>query len=169
VSVREENQLPPESTLLGVIDTGARNAMKMAQQAVSPVVTREVPRRSGRTAAALSPRVYRTSTGAALLVAPPRGKMSGKVRISQVVRWVNRGTGLYRTTGLDVQPARRIRSKRIPPRRLILPGGRKVWSVKGQHPNPFMARIMELGTPRVQKACEDGAVETARTVEEAVH
>jgi hypothetical protein len=168
VSIRAD-KLPPAQTLLGVIDVGARKAVALAQEEVAPVVAREVPRKSGKTAAALRPRVSRTATGAALSVRAPRGKLHGHVTIAEVVRWVNRGTGLYRTAGLYVQPARLIRSSRRPlPGRMTLPGGAKRWTVKGQHPNPFMARILSLGTPRVQSAAERGAKDAARAVERLV-
>lgn len=166
MSIHEDGKMPSEATLLSVIDTGARKTMATARDAIAPIVSREVPKASGKTAAALRPRIARTSTGAALTVGAPRGKRhDGSATIADVVRWVQRGTGLYRTTP---GPKRRIRSKRFPRRRLILPGGRKVWSVKGQHPNPFMQRIEQLGTPRVQKVCEEGARDAARAVERTV-
>jgi hypothetical protein len=162
-------KLPAPQTLLAVFDDEARKAGEHAREQIAPIVSRETPRKRGVTAAALAPRVRRTPTGVALTVGAPRGKMHpSKARIAQVVRWVNRGTGLYRTTGLDVEPARPIRSNRFPRRRLILPGGRKVWSVKGQHPNTFMERIETLGTLPVEEAFEKGARDAARAIERVI-
>lgn len=165
MSVSEGKPLPV-ATMLGAIDAKARQAVTVAKQAVSPIVAHEVPKRSGKTAAALRPRISRTATGVALTVSAPRGKAhGGQATIADVVRWVNRGTGLYRDTP---GPKRQIRSSRHPPRRMTLPGGRKRWTVKGQHPNEFMARIRQLGTPRVQQAFEQGAKNAARDVERVI-
>jgi hypothetical protein len=152
--------------MLGVIDAQARLAVKGAQQDIAPIVAREVPRKSGKTAAALRPRVSRTATGAALIVAAPRAKVhDGQATIADVVRWVNRGTGLYRDTP---GPKKSIRSSRRPPRRMTLPGGMKRWTVKGQRPNEFMARIRALGTPRFEAACQTGAQDAARSAERVI-
>jgi hypothetical protein len=156
-----ERPLPPLSTFLTVIDTGARKAMTAARDDIAPIVSRETPRSSGRTAAALRPKVSRTSTGAALVVGAPRGKRHGNVTVAEVVQFVNKGTGLYG------YKHRRIRAKNKL-RRMTLPGGQKRWSVRGQKPNPFMLRIRDAGTPRVQAAAEAGATETARAVERTV-
>ena len=157
------NKPPTERTLLGVLDVQARRAVDGARQDVAMVVTAHTPRRSGRMAQALAPRVARTATGQALTVRAPRGARHGSgATIAQVVRWVTSGTGLHRQGG---GPKRRIRSRRGP---LGLPGGRKVWTVAGQKPNPFMGRIHTLATPRVQRAFEQGARHAARAVERQV-
>lgn len=161
-------KLPAERVLLAAIDAHARETVKAAKSEIAPIVSRETPRHSGRTAAALQPRMSRTATGAALSVGAPRGKRDGKVTIAQVVRWVNRGTGLERTTGVDVSPRRRIRSNRMPPRRLVLPGGRKVWSVRGQKANPFMDRIRTTAGQRVEARFQQGARELGRVVNKAL-
>lgn len=161
------DKLPAAATLLGVIDTQARKTVAAARDEIAPLVARETPRKSGATAAALRPRVSRTATGAALSVGASRGAMHGKVRVAQVVRWVTRGTGVHRTSPGGSK--RRIRSNRRPvPRRLILPGGRKVWSVAGQKANPFIGRIQTLGTLRVTRVFQHGAQEAARAVERSV-
>lgn len=154
--------MPAERTILGVLDREARASVKAAQSEIAPIVAREVPRRSGKTAAALRPRVMRTASGASLSVGAGRAR-HGAVTVAQVVRWVNRGTGLHRTTGLSVQGARRIRSKR-PLGRMTLPGGKKVWSVKGQRPQPFMVRIHQIAGPRVQRRFAEGARDAADAV-----
>lgn len=160
------NRPPAERTLLGAIDTQARRTVAQARAEIGPLVARETPRSSGRTAAALRPRVSKTPTGAALTIGAPKGKPhSGNATIADVVRWVNRGTGTLRA---GPGPKRRIRSSRRPPRRLVLPGGKKVWSVRGQRANPFLGRIQTLGTPRVQRAFEHGATQAARAIEKAL-
>lgn len=166
MSVRGD-RLPPERTLLGIIDRQARRAVGEAQQALAPIVTAQTPRKSGAVAGALRPRVSRTATGAAVTVAPPRGRLHGGsyATVADVMRWVQRGTGIRRQ---GPGGKRRIRSSRIPPRRLALPGGKKVWSVAGQRANPFMGRIQTLGTPRVQAALEQGARDAARAIEREV-
>lgn len=158
-------EMPPAATILGALDIGARKSIVTAQQAIAPIVSRETPRKTGQTAAALRPRLSRTATGAALTVGAPRRKPHGRATIAQVLRWLTRGTGEYRNTAGPKKP---IRSSRRPPRRMVLPGGAKRWSVKGQHPNPFMARIQALGTLRVQQAAEEGAKDTARDLERLV-
>lgn len=166
MSVKSE-KLPPARTLLGVLDAQARASVQHARRDVARIVATETPRKSGQTAAGLRPRTSKTKTGAALTVRPPRGRAHGSgASLADVVRWVNRGTGLHRS---GPGPKARIRAKRrIPPKRMILPGGRAVWSVAGQRPNPFMARIRQRGTPVVQRAFTAGAARAARTVERVI-
>lgn len=148
--------------MLGAIDTEARKTMAAAAADLAPIVAREAPRgRTGKVASAMRPRVSRTATGQSLVIAPPRRPHSGKATIAQVVRWVTRGTGLYRT-GPGVKS--RIRASN-PWQRLVLPGGKKVWSVRGQHPNAFVDRIRSIGTPRVERVLQEGAEDAARAVE----
>jgi hypothetical protein len=161
MSVHVSRELPPPQTILTALDNEARATMKVAQGEVATVVSQETPRASGQTAAALSPRVTRTSTGAALLVGPPRGKRHGNVTVAEVVRWVNRGTGIYRE---GPGPKHRIRAKN-PLRKMKVGRGVERYSVKGQRPDPFMARIQERGTPRVEAAAQRGAENAARVLE----
>lgn len=158
--------MPSERTLLSAIDVQARRTVDNAKQALAPIVAREVPRgRTSKVAAALRPKVSRTQTGAAVTISAPRGRVhSGQATIAEVVRWITRGTGIYRQGG---GARRRIRAKRLG-RRMILPGGRAVWSVKGQRPNPFLDRIEAVGTLRVQRIFEQGARDAARAVERSL-
>lgn len=161
------DKMPAARTLLAAIDTTARQTVQKAGREVAPIVARETPHKSGQTAIALRPRVRRTPTGAALVVAPARGRRhaNSKATIAQVVRWVQSGTGVKRVGG---GAKARIRSNRRPPRRLILPGGKKVWTVAGQDPNPFMGRIQAAGTLRVARVYRDGAADAARAVERVI-
>lgn len=168
MSVTAKN-LPSAVRLVGVIDREAQAAMKRAQQHVAPIVASETPRgRTGRLAAAMRPRVSRTTTGARMIVQAPRGRRgASQATVAQVARWVTRGTGLYRTTGTDVQPARRIRSTRRLGR-MTLPGGRKVWSVKGQRPNPFLNRVLQRSAPQVEQILQRAAADAARAAEREI-
>jgi hypothetical protein len=161
VSVRVVKPLPPPNSLLGALDLGAQATMKAAQAEIAPIVSAETPHKTGEMAAALRPRLGRTSTGRSLTVGAPRGRKHGRVTLAEVVKWVNDGTGLYRVGG---GAKHRIRAKN-PLRRMTLPGGAKRWSVKGQHPNAFMARIEIAGTSRVEAVMEQGAVDAARAAE----
>lgn len=160
------DKLPGELALVRVIDEEAQAAIKRAQAHVAPIVSAETPRgRTGSLARAMKPKVAKTSTGARLTIQAPRGKRNGgQATIADIARWVTRGTGLYRTTGLENQRARRIRSSR-PLGRMTLPGGRKVWSVKGQRPNPFLDRVQQRAGRRVEEILEQGADQAARAVE----
>ena len=159
-SVRVVKPLPPNS-LLVAIDRGAKVTMQEAREAVAPIVSLETPRRSGRMAAALVPKVRKVGTGYSLTVGAPRGARHGEVTVNQVVRWVNRGTGLYR-----VGPGshKKIRSKRLLCD-MHIPGYGWVRSVKGQHPDPFLSRIFSLSDPRVQEIALAGAQRAAREAE----
>jgi hypothetical protein len=165
VSVTSSGRLPPPDTLLRIYDEEARRTMTAAQREVEPIVARETPHRSGILAAGLRPRVTRTSTGSALLIAAPRGKPHDvHATLAEVLRYVSHGTGQRRE---GAGPKKKIRAKRAG-RRMILPGGHARWSVRGQWPNHFMDRIRLVGTPRVEAAAEDGANVAARTLERTV-
>lgn len=164
MSVHVDKPAPNPATILSTLDTQARETMKVAQADVASVVSQETPRHGGETAAALAPRITRTSTGVALRVGPPRGKRHGNVTVAQVVRWVNRGTGIYRE---GPGPKHSIRAKN-PLRRMKVGRGVERFSVKGQHPDHFMDRIERRGTPRVQAAAERGAENAARALERVV-
>lgn len=168
MSIKAE-KIPPARTLLGVLDAQARETVGQARRVVKPIVTAQTPRHSGATAKALQPRVSRTKTGAALNVRAPRGRRhpSGAT-IAQVVRWVNRGTGLFREGAGAKAP---IQPKGARARRrgaTLSVYGRPYRSVKGQKPNKFMDRIERQGTPKVRRAFEQGARRAARAVERQV-
>lgn len=162
----EFGQIPPVGTLLGIVDSGARASMSRARDDIAVIVASETPSASGEVAKALKPRLSKTATGAGMTVGASRARQHGQgpATIADVVRWVNRGTGKYRQ---GPGPKSRIRAKN-PLRRMVLPGGRKVWSVAGQHANPFIARIRAAGTPIIQREAEEGARQTARAVERAI-
>jgi hypothetical protein len=164
MSVHEPKPLPPPATILTAIDVQARAAMEAAKVDVAALVSRETPRSSGQTAAALKPRVSRTATGTGLTVGAPRGRKHGKATVAEVMRWVNSGTGMYRE---GPGPKHKIRAK-SPLRRMTLPGGAKRWSVKGQRPDHFMLRIRRAGTPIVERAAEQGAQRAAREIERVI-
>lgn len=168
MSVKAE-KIPPARTLLGVLDAQARETVNVAKRVVTPIVIAQTPRHSGATAKALQPRVSRTKSGAALNVRAPRGRRHPTgATVAQVVRWVNRGTGLLRE-GPGVKA--RIRPKgamaRLRGKRLNV-YGRYYRSVKGQKPNEFMDRIKQQATPRVEREFERGAQRAARAVERQV-
>ena len=159
--VRVVKPLPPPQTVLSAIDREAKATMQRAREDVAPIVSRETPRRSGRMAEALRPRIARVKSGYALTVGAPRGARHGNVTVNQVVIFVTRGTGLYRE---GPGPKHKIRASH-PFRRMRLPNGRWVWSVKGQHADHFIARIADMGTPRVERIAIDGAYVAARNAE----
>lgn len=158
--IQQPKPLPPARTLLTALDTHARATMQTAQGEVSLIVAQETPRQSGQLAAAMRPRLSRTATGAALTVGPARGRMHGNITVAELVRLVTKGTGEFRE---GPGPKARIRAKN-PLRRMVLPGGRKVWSVAGQHPQPFVRRIRELGTPRVERSAQRGAADAGLAI-----
>lgn len=159
------DRIPAEQTLLGVIDAQARKTVADARGDIATIVTGEVPRRSGRTAAALRPRISRTATGSAITVRAPRGTIhSGKATIAQVVRWVNRGTGVHRTGGGRAP----VPIRATTPNGRLKVFGREYWSVQGQRPNPFMDRIKRTADPRVERAFTRAAVDAARAAERRI-
>jgi hypothetical protein len=158
-------KLPPARTLLGVLDAAARDTVRQGRDLVAPIVATETPRDTGKLAAAMRPRVARTAAGYSVTVRAPRGKPHDQsATMAQVARWVNRGTGMYRVGG---GPKRPIRA-RNPLRRMTLPGGKRVFKVNGQRPNPFIGRIEQRATPRMQRLFTDGARDAARRIERTV-
>lgn len=153
----------PIGRMLRALDEEAQATMRRARKDIAPIVAREVPRASGRTARALRPKTSRTKTGTALTVRAGRTR-HGKATVAQVVRWVNRGTGLFRTTGTgsDGTLTGVIRSPRG--NAMVLPGGKRRRTVKGQRPNPFMVRINQTASPRVRRITDDGARRTGPRV-----
>lgn len=158
--------LPPTLTFLSAVDEHARSTMKDAERDIAPLVAGLVPRgRTGKVAGALRPRTTRTARGAQISVGAPRGKAHNNyATIAEVVRWVNRGTGIHRA---GPGGKRRVRSS-IPGRKMILPGGAQRTTVAGQRPNPFMRRISDAVTPRFERAAADGARRLGRVIERAL-
>jgi len=159
--VRVLKPMPPPQTVLSAIDREAKVTMQRAREEIAPIVSQETPRKSGRMAEALRPRIGRVKTGYALTVGAPRGARHGNVTVNQVAIFVTRGTGLYRE---GPGGKHKIRAKN-PLRRMKLPNGRWVWSVRGQHADHFITRIADMGTPRVERTAIDGAYAAARNVE----
>lgn len=155
---------PALATLLSAVDTAARETMRGLQADVAVVVVADVPTKSGATVAALRPRISRTATGAALTVRPTRGKQHGGVTVAEVVRWVNRGTGVLRTGPGPKRPIRPKTRNALQGKAMILPGGKRRWKVQGQAANPFMERIDLAGSALFEKAAIDGADRALRLV-----
>jgi hypothetical protein len=161
VSVREVRPLTRPQLAIDAIDEGAQAAMTEASGAVRPIIVRLTPRRSGRLAEALQPRVTRSKRGIVMTVGARPGARHGNVSVSDVVRFVTRGTGLYRTTG----PRHVIRGRRREP--LKLPFGPR-WTARGQRPDPFITRIEIEATPRVEAIARKAAEDAARAAERVI-
>ena len=157
-SVKLTGSMPKPQRIMGVLDANAKQALTKAQGVVKPIVDQEAPGGLGR---AMTARVAKTQTGYRLTVQAPRGSRykGGPARTAQVVRWVNRGTGVHRKGPGRKRP---ITSSRGILKPMILPGGKKVRSVKGQRPNPFIARAERRADGPVRTALEQGAHAAAR-------
>lgn len=155
--VKVTGSLPVPRTILGVLDEEARHAMRAAVDETRRTLASEAP---GHLGEAMTGSVRKTDTGYRATVQSPRKKRypPGEATVAQVVRWVNRGTGLLRE---GPGPKRRITGRRGVLRPMVLPGGRKVRSVKGQKPNPFIARTETRAEPLARHAIEDGARKAA--------
>lgn len=153
--VRMSGRMPSSRQIMGVMDAHARIAVTEAKNVVVPVVKAEAP---GGLGAAMTGSVRKTPTGFRLVVqAAPRKKYrQGSATGAQVVRWVNRGTGVYRK---GPGAKRRIASKTGGP--MTLPGGRAVLSVKGQKPNEFIARGKRRADPMAREQLREGARQAA--------
>lgn len=152
--VKVTGSLPAPRTILGVLDDQAKRSMGEARDIARTEIHAQAP---GNLGEAITGSVRKTPTGYRATVAPPRGKRyhpRGEATVAQVVRWVNSGTGLLR-----VGPGRkrRITGKHGVLRPMVLPGGRKVRSIRGQKPNPFIARAETKAEPLVRAAIEAGA------------
>jgi hypothetical protein len=154
---RLEGRMPPPGRIMGVLDVHAKIALGEAKNIVLPLARQEAP---GGLGDALQGTVRRTPTGHRAVVQPPRGRRykGGDATVAQVARWVTRGTGLYR---IGPGPKRRITGKRGVLRPMVLPGGQRVRSVKGQRPNPFIARAELRALAPVQHALRVGAERAA--------
>jgi hypothetical protein len=151
---RLEGNVPKPARVLGVIDEHARMALREAtQQVVLPAARDEAPGGLGR---AMTASVRRTPEGyRAVVQASPRRAYKGSGATgAQVVRWVTRGTGVYRR---GPGPKRPITSKRGVLGTMTLPGGLRVRSVRGQRPNPFVARAEDRTRARVNQVMHESA------------
>lgn len=154
---RLEGRMPEPRKILGTLDEHARAAVKAAGDAALPIVRAEAPGRLGR---AFESSVRKTPTGQRVTVAPTTRKRygSGVATGVMVVRWVTRGTGLYRQ---GPGPKRKITSKRGVLGSMTLPGGRRLRTVKGQHANPFVARAEPRAAAAAGRAILGGAEHAA--------
>lgn len=142
--VKLTGQMPKSRRVLSVVEAQAKAVTYEARDAALPIVRQEAP---GRLGEALNGSVRQTKNGFRLTIqGAPRKKYKGRGATgAQVIRWVSRGTGIYR---VGPGPKRQILAKHG--HSMILPGGRRVISVKGQRPNPFMERA----EPRVQSSVQ---------------
>jgi hypothetical protein len=154
---RIQGSMPRPGQILGVLDTHARGALRDVATLVEPLVRAEAP---GGLGDAMKATVRKTPTGYRATVAAPRNKpyKGGTATSAQIVRWVNRGTGIYRQ---GAGPKRPITGRRGVLGRMTLPGGQRVRSVKGQHPNPFIARAEDRARAPVDRALQNGAHKAA--------
>ncbi len=162
MTVIEVNRPPLPATILSVAEREARKAMSEFRLALVPIVLTQTPKRTSVMARGLRPRMSRTATGVALTVGASRGaKHDSKATIAQVVRYVSYGTGIYRIGG----GPKRLITARNPLKRMVLPGGMRRWTVRGQHPNPFMTRIRTSAEPKAQQAMRRGGHNAAKALE----
>lgn len=147
--------MPRPGAILGVLDANAKAALDEAAKATLPIVRQEAP---GGLGGAMTASVRKTQTGYRAVIQAPRGKRYGDARAAQVVRWVTRGTGVRR---VGPGPKRPITSKRGVLGTMVLPGGRRVRTVKGQHPNPFVARAENRAQGPVERIMRQGAERAA--------
>lgn len=157
---RLEGSMPRPGQILGVLDVHARLALTEAKEVVLPLARAEAP---GDLGDALTGSVRKTPTGYRTTVAPPtrRRYKSGEATVAQVVRWVSRGTGIHRK---GPGPKRPITGRYGVLRPMVLPGGRRVRSVKGQKPNPFIARAEHRAAAPVARILHTGAQRAADTL-----
>jgi len=156
-----EIKAPDVPGMLGAIDAEARETMKDARNPVKDIVNQEAPRKTGELQKALAPRSAKTATGAKLAISVGKRRRHGKVTAAQVLRWTTRGTGENRE---GPGKKKKIKSKRRFGR-MTLPGGKKVYSVKGQEPKHYMVKIEARATPVVERECREGAKKAARAAE----
>lgn len=154
---RLDGKMPQPRKILGTLDDHARAAVKAAGDAALPIVRAEAPGRLGR---AFEASVRKTPTGQRVTVAPTTRKRYGPgvATGAMIVRWVTRGTGLYRQ---GPGRKRKITSKRGVLGTMTLPGGRVLRTVKGQHANPFVARAEPRAQAAADRAIREGATRAA--------
>lgn len=158
---RLEGHMPDPNRILHVLDDHAKDAVTAAKDIVVPLAKAEAP---GRLGDVITGSVRKTPTGHRAVVQPAkRGQRyrNSDATVAQVVRWVNRGTGIYRQ---GPGPKRPITGKRGVLRPMTLPGGRRVRSIKGQKPNPFIARAETRALAPVERALRAGAERAAQAL-----
>jgi hypothetical protein len=159
---RLEGSMPDPPRILGVLDDSAKDALTAAKDIVVPLAKAEAP---GRLGDVIAGSVRKTETGYRATVQAAKRRQpyrEGKdATVAQVVRWVNRGTGIHRQ---GPGPKHPITGKRGVLRPMVLPGGRRVRSVKGQKPNPFIARAETRAMVPVERALRAGAELAARAL-----
>lgn len=155
--VRIEGKMPRPRAVRGALDKAARDTVRDVAAAVLPIVRSEAP---GRLGEAMTTTVRQTPEGhtATIAASPRRRYGSSGATGAQVVRWVTRGTGLYRQ---GPGRKRKITSKRGVLGTMTLPGGLRVRTVKGQHSNPFVARAEQRAKGAAERAMKHGAERTA--------
>ena len=157
---RMDGHMPRPGQILTALDAQAKIALTEAKEIVKPLIEQEAP---GELGAAMTASTRRTATGYRTTVQAPRKKTyrGGDATVASVVRWVNKGTGIYRD---GPGPKKRITGKVGRKRLLRLPGGHEVRSVRGQKPNPFIARAEIRAAGPVRVALEAGARRAADTL-----
>jgi hypothetical protein len=148
-----EGRMPDPRRVRASLDESAKRALRETVAAVLPIVREEAP---GGLGSAMTTSVRRTPDGYRAVIAPSARKRykAGGATGAQVVRWVTRGTGIYRK---GPGPKRKITSKRGVFGSMVLPGGRRVRTVRGQHANPFVARAEQRAQPNADRALRHGA------------
>jgi hypothetical protein len=144
---------PAPSTVLSVLDIEGQKSMRSVRVYVVPVVRTMAPKLSGDLAGGINGRVTKQKDGYRLQIRPSRGQ-------GKKMRWVTRGTGVYRE---GPGPKAPITPKR-PGGELTLPGGRKYASVKGQKPNDFMARADRQTRRRAEILIRQGATNAVKVL-----
>lgn len=152
-SIKITGKMPDARRVASTLEAEARAALTEAARRVAlPIVRQEAP---GGLGEAMTASVRRTPEGyRATIQASSRKAYKGGATGAKVVRWVTHGTGLYRQG-----PGRK---KKITSRRgvlgtMVLPGGQRVRTVRGQHSNPFVARAEDRAREPVRHAMEQRA------------
>ena len=150
-----------DGTILTVLDTAAKDAATRAAALAQQELRDEAPQGPTRKLREnLVGRATKTATGYTVTVGVKRAAMHDQnVTVAQVARWVQRGTGLRRR-GPGPKAPIHAKHHRLG-RRMVLPGGKRRWKVKGQHPNPFMQRAKARLDPRVADIIRDAASRAA--------
>lgn len=158
--VRVEGSLPKPHRVVSTFDAEARKALREAATRVAlPIARQEAP---GGLGEALTSTVRAMPGGyRAVIQASPRKPYKGAASGAKVVRWVTHGTGLER---VGPGPKRRITSRRGVLGSMVLPGGRRVRTVRGQKPNPFLARAEQRARGAVETSLRHGAREAGQAL-----
>lgn len=152
--LRIHGHVPKPREILLTLDAQAKVALREAATRVAlPLAREEAP---GGLGAALTSSVRATPSGyrATIQASPRKQYKGGRATGAKVVRWVTHGTGLYR---VGPGPKRKITSRRGVLGTMVLPGGRRVRTVRGQKSNPFVARAEARARAPVERALRDGA------------